>query len=304
VRASDPAVNFGAAPELWADADTVKQSFLRLRVNGIGTRSVQRALLRLRVADASSAASDSGGRIHRIGSCAWDELGITWNTRPAIDGPVVDERGPVRPGDLVELDLTPVIPTDGVYCLALESPSADGTIYRSREAGGGPEVSITLRTPCGSDADCDDSNACTADACDPPSGACRNTAAPDGASCAGGICCGGACVAPTCRSDGDCDDALTCTLDRCANPGTCRAACTNTWPVCGGADGCCPPGCTGAADRDCQVCGDGVCAGDGEDCRSCPADCRCQGKNCASACCGDGVCTGGENRKSCPADCR
>lgn len=53
-----------------------------------------------------------------------------------------------------------------------------------------------------------------------------------------------------------------------------------------------------------EACGDGYCAGylNGEDCKSCPSDCRCAGKNCSGGCCGDGICSG-ENSKNCPVDC-
>jgi len=50
------------------------------------------------------------------------------------------------------------------------------------------------------------------------------------------------------------------------------------------------------------MCGDGVCEGGGENCFSCPVDCRCTGKSCSKSCCGDGVCER-ENSRSCPADC-
>jgi hypothetical protein len=52
-------------------------------------------------------------------------------------------------------------------------------------------------------------------------------------------------------------------------------------------------------------CGDGVCAGqaNGEDCFSCPADCRCFGKECDKACCGNDICEKFEKTKSCPVDC-
>jgi hypothetical protein len=52
------------------------------------------------------------------------------------------------------------------------------------------------------------------------------------------------------------------------------------------------------------VCGNGVCEGNGEDCFSCPSDCRCGGGGNCRACCGDGVCGGpGENANNCPIDC-
>jgi len=53
-----------------------------------------------------------------------------------------------------------------------------------------------------------------------------------------------------------------------------------------------------------EGCGDKYCAGvdSGEDCFTCPEDCRCAGRNCSNACCGDGICNG-ENIHNCPVDC-
>lgn len=160
---------------------------------------------------------------------------------------------------------------------------------------------------CSSDAECDDGNPCTVDTCEAGSGTCRAQRLPDGAACGpeAGICCAGACASVACSGAADCDDGDACTVDACLNAGTCAAACTSAPRACGLRDGCCAPGCTAGNDLDCPaaVCGDGICAGKGENCLSCPADCRCQGRGCVHACCGDGLCTGAERSKTCPVDC-
>ena len=64
-------------------------------------------------------------------------------------------------------------------------------------------------------------------------------------------------------------------------------------------------GLTDASDPDCRpaaVCGNRVCEGGTENCRSCPLDCRSLPS--LGACCGDGACTLGENAWGCPVDCR
>ncbi len=308
VRETDPGQAFGDGPEMWVDASAPKQTFLRIRVSGVRGRRVASAHLALQVATASAAASDSGGRIHAIGDCVWDELVTTWVSRPVIDGSVIDDQGPVAPGDRVTFDLTTAVAADGVYCVAIDSISSDGTTYYSREAAGGrPEVTLELDTPCGRDADCDDADPCTADACDVGTGACRAIPTVDGTACAGGVCCQGVCRVSTCTVDADCDDGEACTAEACVDAGICTATCSYLWAACGAADGCCGPACDVADDSDCRtsVCGDGLCAGAaaGENCFTCRADCRCQGKDCTQACCGDGVCTGSENARTCAADC-
>ncbi len=132
-----------------------------------------------------------------------------------------------------------------------------------------------------------------------------------------------------CYSNADCNDGNACTDDVCVNPGQPNASCTNTWKPCSLAarDGCCGPTCTPSTDLDC-TCGNNVCDGNGEDCKTCPADCpsgtggtcsacfkgKCdgscnpakEGPDCADCapgwCCGDGTCSAGESG-SCPVDC-
>jgi hypothetical protein len=165
------------------------------------------------------------------------------------------------------------------------------------------EICSLLR--CTADPECDNLNECTTDVC--VGGTCQNTPVADDTPCAGGLCCVGTCTVVVCSSHDDCDDSEQCTNDTCANPDTCSASCVNTWPVCVGGDGCCPPGCDSNNDSDCPsgFCGDGVCDGlPVEDCFSCSTDCRCAGgPTCKRGCCGDGSCEENENADKCPVDC-
>ncbi len=137
VNKATPARNFGTTTRLEVDASPVKQTLFRVSVSGVGARSVASAHLRLQVSTATNSQSVSGGSIHRISSCAWDERTITWNTRPAIDGPVLATLGAVALGQPVDFDVTSAIPGDGVYCFAIDSLSGDGARYTSREAATG-----------------------------------------------------------------------------------------------------------------------------------------------------------------------
>ncbi len=176
---------------------------------------------------------------------------------------------------------------------------------------------VCAPSACVGDADCSDGSDCTTDAClggGTCAAMCTHSALVDGSSCAtgsccagvccGDLCCAGACVAPACDLDADCGDAQACTTDTCSDPTTCTAACTNSWAACGAADSCCGPACDAGNDGDCggAVCGNLVCEGAGEDCHTCPGDCRCSGRDCA-ACCGDGACTASEKPANCPVDC-
>ncbi len=105
-------------------------------------------------------------------------------------------------------------------------------------------LNLAAPPPCSTNADCDDSNACTTDVCS--GGTCTHTS----------INCDDA---DACTTDGcntatgcthttvNCDDGVACTVD------TCNAAsgCANTWPACGPNDGCCGPSCNSGNDPNC-----------------------------------------------------
>jgi hypothetical protein len=101
-----------------------------------------------------------------------------------------------------------------------------------------------------------------------------------GETCDRGITAGlpGACPAT-------CDDGDACTSDwATGTPAGCTRACSHARvTACVGGDGCCPPGCTVAADRDCApTCGDGH-LGAGETCdppSTCPVACPDDGDPC------------------------
>jgi hypothetical protein len=262
VREDDPDQNFGERSPFWLDDKTAKRTFIRVRMRGIGTQQILGARLQLQVADAVNAESDSGGRIHAITHCGWDELAVTWNTQPAIDGTVLDAVGAVQRAEVVIFDVTQAITGDGTYCFALDSLSSNGVQFNSREAiAGRPTVEIVVPGVCGDrqvnqpTEGCDgfDDAACTA-AClpdctcatcgnnvaEPPVETCDGT---DDAACPGA--CNTDCTCPlspppafACLRTGGPSVALTGTfLDAYANdslePGTvldARSATFLAWP--------------------------------------------------------------------------
>ena len=114
----------------------VQHTFLRVSVSGVGAKHVSSAHLQLQVANVTNAGSVSGGSIHAITNCTWDEPTMTWNTAPPIDGPALVTLGAVAAGQGVDFDVTPAIPGDGVYCFAIDTTSTDSAIYNSREGTG------------------------------------------------------------------------------------------------------------------------------------------------------------------------
>src|SRR5206468_7479718 len=81
VKSDSPNANLGNANQVSVDAGpAVLQTYVRVSVSGLGTRTVTSAKLRLKVATSGNAESVSGGRIH-VAPCTWTETGITFNNR-------------------------------------------------------------------------------------------------------------------------------------------------------------------------------------------------------------------------------
>ena len=147
VDAALPTTNFNADGHLRADADPVRISYLRFTVAGLNKRAVVEARVRLQV---NSTLADSGGTIHRITDDIWDEATLTYDTRPAIDGPALSTLGPVASGDIVEFDLGTAITTDGTYSLAIDSASPDGVSYKSAASVVGQKPILLVTVASGS----------------------------------------------------------------------------------------------------------------------------------------------------------
>src|SRR3712207_3763457 len=84
VDAAEPATTFGTTGSLKVDNSSVKQSFMKFNISGIGTRYVSDVKLRLYQKNVSP----FGGRVLKMSDNTWDET-VTWNKRPAIDGPLL-----------------------------------------------------------------------------------------------------------------------------------------------------------------------------------------------------------------------
>src|SRR5207247_488452 len=102
------------------------------------------AVLRLQVDATSGAESDSGGTLHTITDGTWQESTITFNNRPAVDGPTVASQGPVRLGQTVDFNVASAVTGDGTYNFALVNTSSDECDYRSREGGPAPKLVVTV----------------------------------------------------------------------------------------------------------------------------------------------------------------
>src|SRR5438128_4195900 len=145
VDAGLPTTNFGTSPSLAADANLVRNTYLRFNVSGLASRTILGAALRLQVDATAGAESDSGGVLPTITDGTWQETAITFNNRPAVDGPTVASQGPVRLGQTVDFNVASAVTGDGTYNFAIVNNSADECDYRSREGGPAPKLVVTVQ---------------------------------------------------------------------------------------------------------------------------------------------------------------
>ena len=74
----------------------------------------------------------------------WTETDVTYNARPAVDGPVLATVKRVMPGQWYEFDVTGAVTGNGILGLALIGQSANGAFYNSREVRNvAPQLVIT-----------------------------------------------------------------------------------------------------------------------------------------------------------------
>jgi uncharacterized repeat protein (TIGR01451 family) len=110
-----------------------------------------------------------------------------------------------------------------------------------------PGVGVTVLPSeiCTTNADCDDGNPCTTDTCNPTTGLCQSTQAPNGTQCDDSNACtvGNTCQAGTCGTPIVCNDSNPCSTDVC-NPAT--GACTSTPIVCDDGNPCTTDTCSAA----------------------------------------------------------
>jgi hypothetical protein len=137
VRSNSATRNYGSEPFLEVDGNAVRIAYLRFDISGL-SGAVESARLRLQCTNSSP----FGGTIHTISDNSWQETTVTYNNRPAIDGPALDSLGAVKSGDIAELDVSAAISGNGIYNFAIETNDSDGAIYDSREASNPPVLII------------------------------------------------------------------------------------------------------------------------------------------------------------------
>ncbi|HXD12181.1 MAG TPA: DNRLRE domain-containing protein, partial [Anaerolineales bacterium] len=142
VQSDTASTNYGTAPQFVTDNSPVRNMYLKFAVTGVGTQSIASAKLRIYCADPSP----SGGEFHRVADTGWSETGINWNNAPPADTNILGTLGKVSANNWYEVDVTSLVPGSGTYSVRINSSSADGAYYSTREgaAGFAPQLIVTL----------------------------------------------------------------------------------------------------------------------------------------------------------------
>jgi hypothetical protein len=151
VNSGSPSSNYGTDLTLQVDGSPTKITYLRYGVTGL-TGTVQSARLSFECVNNGSA----GGTIHAISDNSWDENTVTFDTRPVVDGAILDTVGAVAVGDIVEFDVTPAVGGNGVYSFAIVPDSTNRVEYRSREDSTNQPVLVITINDEGAPYYCDD----------------------------------------------------------------------------------------------------------------------------------------------------
>lgn len=130
IQESKPDTRFGSASTLEVDLSARKDILVTFDISAIGTLPVTSARLRLHNIDPSGA----GGEIYSVAAPGWTESLVTWNSAPTAVGSMVASFGAVSTG-WREVDVTSAIGGAGLVGFRIRSPSSNGAVYSSKEAG-------------------------------------------------------------------------------------------------------------------------------------------------------------------------
>ena len=140
VEQLSPNVNYGTRTTLETRA-TLSQmgrsSYLKLNVFGV-SGTVQSAKLRIRAKTFFPSA-----RMYWISSTSWSETGITWNNAP-LGYNLQRELGSL-PSGWIEIDVTDIVTSNGLYTLGFTAADQPGLGFYSRESVYPPSLEVTYQ---------------------------------------------------------------------------------------------------------------------------------------------------------------
>ncbi|WP_223644204.1 DNRLRE domain-containing protein [Corallococcus sp. EGB] len=145
VEAANPNTNFGAAQSLWVDSGK-QETYLRFNLGSIPAGShIASVRLEALSFNGSSAGGDGSVYAHLVPDDTWSETGMTWNTRPPVNGSDLgswwlwNPNTTPKPLQLgvnydpkLKAPVQQALDSDGLISFRLRSPGYH-TVYRSRE---------------------------------------------------------------------------------------------------------------------------------------------------------------------------
>ena len=146
VNQATPGRSYGQAATLVIDGDTgngkAAHAYVKVKVaDTIGT--IDRVGIRLWVTNATR----NGPTVAPTG-CGWTPSGMTWLNRPAPTGRAVFDMRAAAAGSWTELDVTPLVRTNGTFCFVFRPTSSDGLDVSSNQGAHPPRLVVdTLPAP-------------------------------------------------------------------------------------------------------------------------------------------------------------
>jgi parallel beta-helix repeat protein len=138
VRLAKPTTNYGTTSSLFVAGGTSSyETYLKFTISGL-PGVVQSATLRLYATNGSV----DGPAVYGT-NLNWTESGLTWNNRPTITSPRMDDKGSISTNTWVEFNVTPLVTGDGTYSFALIGISTDGVTFSSHEGSQVPQLVIS-----------------------------------------------------------------------------------------------------------------------------------------------------------------
>jgi hypothetical protein len=129
VDQANPTTNNGSSTQIRVDGSPFVRSYIRFNIQGV-SGTVTRVTLRVY----ANSSSSRGYTISSVSDNTWTESTIIYNNAPAI-GSAAGSSIPFNGGAWTTVDITSLVPGNGVLNIALTTSSSTAISLASRESG-------------------------------------------------------------------------------------------------------------------------------------------------------------------------
>ncbi|EKD86967.1 MAG: hypothetical protein ACD_37C00089G0005 [uncultured bacterium] len=147
-RKDQPNAKYGGSVTLRVDADPELISYLKFDLTSLSNKVIDKAVLKLKVDGNANSGSplSKGVAVRSLENITWTEATLNYSNRPTSTNSIASITGAKKPGDLIEVDVTPYInqkPGKKVS-LSLTNYGTDGIWLSSKDASSGkPTLEIS-----------------------------------------------------------------------------------------------------------------------------------------------------------------